>query len=187
MCLARRIKQGIYPGNLLSQLHNLLSSGLNPLLAPQTIATDVILPDPTPNPIHGAISGPSTNSSSERSITGIGSLSGTISLREYEDYGDDVVLLRSSTRLPSLGVPRAKSGSQNEAIGSKFQHLVVNTSQTPYKRSITNNRTPISLVKTGYKLLGHLPGLPWGQPQFRAPPDSPLGDRPTAEHDAMSN
>ncbi|KAI5670669.1 hypothetical protein M9H77_11033 [Catharanthus roseus] len=48
------------------------------------------------------------------------------------------------------------------------------------------NRTPISLVKTGYRLLGYLPGLPWGQPQFRAPPDSPLSDRPTAEHDAMA-
>ncbi|KAI5684007.1 hypothetical protein M9H77_05235 [Catharanthus roseus] len=28
-----------------------------------------------------------------------------------------------------------------------------------------------------YRLLGHLPGLPWDQPQFRAPPDSPLGGR----------
>ncbi|KAI5681973.1 hypothetical protein M9H77_03201 [Catharanthus roseus] len=27
------------------------------------------------------------------------------------------------------------------------------------------------------QLLGHLPGLPWDQPQFRAPPDSPLGGR----------
>ncbi|KAI5655716.1 hypothetical protein M9H77_32903 [Catharanthus roseus] len=51
---------------------------------------------------------------------------------------------------------------------------------------LQNNCTPISLVKTGYRLLGHLPGLPWGQPQFRAPPDSLLGDRPTVEHDAMS-
>ncbi|KAI5675699.1 hypothetical protein M9H77_06649 [Catharanthus roseus] len=170
MCLASCIEQGIYPGNLLSQLHNLLSSGLNPLLAPQTIATDVMLHDPTRNP--------STVSSSERSITGIGSLSGTISLREYEDDDDDVVLLGSSTRVPSLLDP------QNEAIGTEFRHLVVNTSQTPYERSITNNRTPISLVKTGYGLLGHLPGLPWGQSQFRAPPDSPLGDRPTAEYDA---
>ncbi|KAI5677940.1 hypothetical protein M9H77_08890 [Catharanthus roseus] len=31
---------------------------------------------------------------------------------------------------------------QNEAIGTKFQHLVVNTSRTPYERSITNIRTP---------------------------------------------
>ncbi|KAI5663792.1 hypothetical protein M9H77_23115 [Catharanthus roseus] len=61
-----------------------------------------------------------------------------------------------------------------------------NTSQTPYEHSITNNRTPISLDKTGYRLLRHLPGLPWGQPQLRVPPDSPLGNRPTAEHDAMS-
>ncbi|KAI5682534.1 hypothetical protein M9H77_03762 [Catharanthus roseus] len=28
-----------------------------------------------------------------------------------------------------------------------------------------------------YKLLGHLPGLPWDQPQFCTPPDSPLGGR----------
>ncbi|KAI5653150.1 hypothetical protein M9H77_30337 [Catharanthus roseus] len=182
MCLASCIEQGTYQGDLLSQLHNLLSSCLNALLAPQTIATDVMLPDPTLNPIPGAtgaIFGPSTNSSSERSITGIGSLSGTISLREYEDDDDNVVLLGSSTRVPSLLDP------QNEAIGTKFRHLVVNTSKTLYERSITNNRAPISLVKTGYRLLGHLPGLPWGQTQFRSPLDSPLGDRPTAEHDAM--
>ncbi|KAI5669031.1 hypothetical protein M9H77_18884 [Catharanthus roseus] len=65
---------------------------------------------------------------------------------------------------------------QNEVIVITFRHLVVNTSQTPYERSITNNRTPISLLKAGYRLLGHLP----------APPDSLLGDRPTAKHDAMS-
>ncbi|KAI5672398.1 hypothetical protein M9H77_12762 [Catharanthus roseus] len=47
---------------------------------------------------------------------------------------------------------------QNEAIGTKFRHLVVDTSQTPYERSIKNNHTPISLVKIGYRLLGHLPG-----------------------------
>ncbi|KAI5676353.1 hypothetical protein M9H77_07303 [Catharanthus roseus] len=56
----------------------------------------------------GAISGPSTDSSSERSITRIGSLSGTISLREYDDDDDydddDVVLLGSSTRMRSLYV-----------------------------------------------------------------------------------
>ncbi|KAI5653254.1 hypothetical protein M9H77_30441 [Catharanthus roseus] len=75
---------------------------------------------------------------------------------------------------------------QQWGSSDKFRHLVVNTSQTPYERSITNNRTPISLVKIGYRLLGHLPNLPWGQPQFRALPDSPLGDRLTAEHDAMS-
>ncbi|KAI5671842.1 hypothetical protein M9H77_12206 [Catharanthus roseus] len=50
------------------------------------------------------------------------------------------------------------SDPQNEVIGTKFRHLVVNTSQTPYERSITK-------------------GLPWDQPQFRAPPDSPLGGR----------
>ncbi|KAI5664833.1 hypothetical protein M9H77_24156 [Catharanthus roseus] len=86
----------------------------------------------------------------------------------------------------TVGLYGQSPDPQNEAIGTKFRHLVVNTSQTPYERSITNNSTPISLVKTGYRLLGHLPGLPWGQPQFRAPPDSPLGDRPTAEHEAMS-
>ncbi|KAI5664433.1 hypothetical protein M9H77_23756 [Catharanthus roseus] len=32
---------------------------------------------------------------------------------------------------------RTRSGSQNEVSGIKFRHLVVNTSQTPYKRSIT--------------------------------------------------
>ncbi|KAI5675976.1 hypothetical protein M9H77_06926 [Catharanthus roseus] len=85
-----------------------------------------------------------------------------------------------------VGLHGQSSDPQNEAIGTKFRHLVVNTSQTPYERSITNNCTPISLVKTGYRLLGHLAGLPWGQPQLRGPPNSPLGDRPTAEHDVMS-
>ncbi|KAI5661521.1 hypothetical protein M9H77_20844 [Catharanthus roseus] len=85
-----------------------------------------------------------------------------------------------------MGLHRQSPDPQNEAIGTKFWHLVVNTSQTPYERLITNNRTPISLVKIGYRLLGHLPGLPWGQPQFQTLLDSPLGDRPTAEHDAMS-
>ncbi|KAI5656868.1 hypothetical protein M9H77_25661 [Catharanthus roseus] len=85
-----------------------------------------------------------------------------------------------------LGLHGQSPDPQNEVIGIKFQHLVVSTSQTPYERSITNNRTPISLVKTGYRFLGHLQGLPWGQPQFRAPPDSSVGYRPTVEHDAMS-
>ncbi|KAI5667045.1 hypothetical protein M9H77_16898 [Catharanthus roseus] len=86
----------------------------------------------------------------------------------------------------TVGLHGQSPDPQNEAIGTKFRHLIVSTSQTPYERSITNNRTLVSLVKTGYRLLGHLPGLPWGQPQFRAPPDSPLGDCPTVEHDAMS-
>ncbi|KAI5659062.1 hypothetical protein M9H77_27855 [Catharanthus roseus] len=61
--------------------------------------------------------------------------------------------------------PWTRSVSQNE-IGTKFWHLVVNTSQTPYERSITNNCTPISLVKIGYRLLRHLPGL---HKHFKAP------------------
>ncbi|KAI5661444.1 hypothetical protein M9H77_20767 [Catharanthus roseus] len=91
-----------------------------------------------------------------------------------------------SERIKTLGLHGQSLDPQNEAIGTKFRHLVVNTSQTPKECSITNNRTPISVVKTCYRLLGHRPGLSWGQPQFRASPDSPLGDRPTAEHDAMS-
>ncbi|KAI5671224.1 hypothetical protein M9H77_11588 [Catharanthus roseus] len=75
---------------------------------------------------------------------------------------------------------------QNEAIGTKFWHIVVNINQTPYERSITNNRNPYITGQNKLQTPGHLPGLPWGQPQFRAPPDSPLGDRPIAEHDAMS-
>ncbi|KAI5671012.1 hypothetical protein M9H77_11376 [Catharanthus roseus] len=86
----------------------------------------------------------------------------------------------------TVGLHGQSPDPQNETIGIKFRHLIVNTSRTPYERSITNNCTPISLVKIGYRLLGHLLGLPYGQPRFRAPPDSPLSDRPTAEHDAMS-
>ncbi|KAI5650396.1 hypothetical protein M9H77_36401 [Catharanthus roseus] len=70
-------------------------------------------------------------------------------------------------------------GSTDKAIGTKFRHLIVNTSQTPYERSITNNRTPTSLVKTGYRLLRHLPVGPrpqgtttlfkWIHPQSQKP------------------
>ncbi|KAI5675918.1 hypothetical protein M9H77_06868 [Catharanthus roseus] len=67
-------------------------------------SSSIDVPSPIPGAT-GAISGPSTNSSSERSITGIGSLFGTISLREYDDDDDDdVVLLGSSTKVPSLYV-----------------------------------------------------------------------------------
>ncbi|KAI5664804.1 hypothetical protein M9H77_24127 [Catharanthus roseus] len=47
---------------------------------------------------------------------------------------------------------RTKSGSRNEVIGIKFQHLVVKTHTSA---RLPNNRTPISLVKTGYRLLDH--------------------------------
>ncbi|KAI5649122.1 hypothetical protein M9H77_35127 [Catharanthus roseus] len=67
-------------------------------------SSSIDVPGPIPGATTGTISGPSTDSSSERSITGIGSLSGMISLREYEDDDDDVVLLGSSTRVPSLYV-----------------------------------------------------------------------------------
>ncbi|KAI5668424.1 hypothetical protein M9H77_18277 [Catharanthus roseus] len=92
------------------------------------------------------------------------------------------------TRQHSLYVPNLKNMlynrwgsmdkvriSQNEAIETKFRHLVVNTSQTPYDRSITNNRTPISLVKTGYRLLGHLPGTLPPQSMMRCPRKYMLG------------
>ncbi|KAI5682128.1 hypothetical protein M9H77_03356 [Catharanthus roseus] len=69
-------------------------------------SSSIDVPGPIPGAT-GAISGPSTDSSSERSITGIGSLFGMISLREYEDDDDDdVVLLGSSTRVPSFIEPR---------------------------------------------------------------------------------
>ncbi|KAI5659671.1 hypothetical protein M9H77_28464 [Catharanthus roseus] len=45
----------------------------------------------------------------------------------------------------TMGLHRQSPDPQNEAIGTKFLHLVVNTSQRPYERSITNNCTPISL------------------------------------------
>ncbi|KAI5677490.1 hypothetical protein M9H77_08440 [Catharanthus roseus] len=63
-------------------------------------SSSIDVPSPIPGAA-GAISGPSTDSSSERSITGIGSLSEAISLREYDD-DDDVVPLVSSTRVPFL-------------------------------------------------------------------------------------
>ncbi|KAI5671945.1 hypothetical protein M9H77_12309 [Catharanthus roseus] len=39
-------------------------------------------------------------------------------------------------------------------------------------------------LEPSYRLLGHLPSLPWDQPRFRAPPDSPLGGR-TPLHSIM--
>ncbi|KAI5653360.1 hypothetical protein M9H77_30547 [Catharanthus roseus] len=170
-------------------------------------SSSIDVPSPIPGAT-GAISGPSTDSSSERSITRIGYLSGTISLREYKDDDDGVVLLGSSTRMPSLvsnavgKFERIKTHQCSFYAPNLKEHVMQkwgsidkvripktkpseisfgiswsNTSQTTYERSITNNRTPISLVKTGYRLLGHLPGLSWDQPQFRAPPDSLLGVR----------
>ncbi|KAI5658004.1 hypothetical protein M9H77_26797 [Catharanthus roseus] len=38
--------------------------------------------------------------------------------------------------------PRTKFGSQNEVIGTKFRHLIVNASQTPYEPSITKQLHP---------------------------------------------
>ncbi|KAI5652347.1 hypothetical protein M9H77_29534 [Catharanthus roseus] len=66
-------------------------------------SSSIYIPSPIPGTT-GAISGPSTDSSSKISITGIGSLSGTISLKKYDDNDDDddVVMLGSSTRVPSL-------------------------------------------------------------------------------------
>ncbi|KAI5682475.1 hypothetical protein M9H77_03703 [Catharanthus roseus] len=75
---------------------------------------------------------------------------------------------------------------QNEAIGTKFRHLVVkykpnNIRALDYKQQHSNITSQNSLQTPGAPTRSVL-----GQPQFRASPDSPLGDRPTAEHDAMS-
>ncbi|KAI5662535.1 hypothetical protein M9H77_21858 [Catharanthus roseus] len=88
--------------------------------------------------------------------------------------------LSESRHIPQLLQPKFKTYNatvglygqspdpQHEVIGTKFRHLVVNTSQTSYERSITNNRILISLIKTGYRLLGHLPG--WATPsRYYAP------------------
>ncbi|KAI5668195.1 hypothetical protein M9H77_18048 [Catharanthus roseus] len=76
-----------------------------------------------------------------------------------------------------LGLHGQSSDPQNEAIRTKFRHLIVNTSQTPYERLIT--KQPHSHI-TGQNRL-QTPGTPTrsvlDQPQFRAPPDSPLGGR----------
>ncbi|KAI5662382.1 hypothetical protein M9H77_21705 [Catharanthus roseus] len=37
----------------------------------------------------------------------------------------------------TMGLHGQSPNLQNEAIGTKFRHLVVNTSQTPYEHSIT--------------------------------------------------
>ncbi|KAI5677529.1 hypothetical protein M9H77_08479 [Catharanthus roseus] len=49
--------------------------------------------------------------------------------------------------------------------------------QTPYERSITKQPHSHITGQNRLQTLGHLLGLPWDQPQFRAPPDSPLGGR----------
>ncbi|KAI5682827.1 hypothetical protein M9H77_04055 [Catharanthus roseus] len=52
--------------------------------------------------------------------------------------------------------PRIRFGSRNEVIRLKFRHLIVNTSQTPYKRLIT--KQPHSHI-TGQNRL-QTPGAP---------------------------
>ncbi|KAI5666564.1 hypothetical protein M9H77_16417 [Catharanthus roseus] len=89
-----------------------------------------------PSPIRGAtgaISGPSTDSSSERSLTGIGSLSGTISLRKYEDDDDDIVLLGSSTMVPSL---LSKNQRFKPSIDPRYSDTACDT-PNPATRSTT--------------------------------------------------
>ncbi|KAI5648711.1 hypothetical protein M9H77_34716 [Catharanthus roseus] len=60
----------------------------------------------------------------------------------YPYKGEDLLTYNAT-----VGLHGQSPDPQNEAIGTKFRHLVVNTSQTLYEHSITNNRTPISLVK----------------------------------------
>ncbi|KAI5660998.1 hypothetical protein M9H77_20321 [Catharanthus roseus] len=54
--------------------------------------------------------------------------------------------------------PRTRSGSQNEVIGTKFRHLVVNTSQTLYECSITKQPHSHITGQNRLKNPGHLPG-----------------------------
>ncbi|KAI5663320.1 hypothetical protein M9H77_22643 [Catharanthus roseus] len=52
--------------------------------------------------------------------------------------------------------PWTKFESQNEVIGTKFWHLLVNTSQTPDEHSISIiTDLPKSIAKPGYRFLGH--------------------------------
>ncbi|KAI5659765.1 hypothetical protein M9H77_28558 [Catharanthus roseus] len=83
-----------------------------------------------------------------------------------------------------VGLHRQSPDPRNEAIGTKFRHLVVkyqpnNIRALDYKQPHSHNTRQNRLQTPGAptRLLGHLPGLPWNQPQCRAPPDSPLGDR----------
>ncbi|KAI5682845.1 hypothetical protein M9H77_04073 [Catharanthus roseus] len=56
--------------------------------------------------------------------------------------------------------PQTRFGSQNEVIRIKSRHLVVNPAKHHTSAQLPNNRTPISLVKTSYRLLGYLPEKP---------------------------
>ncbi|KAI5682006.1 hypothetical protein M9H77_03234 [Catharanthus roseus] len=84
---------------------------------------------------------------------------------------------KSKTCNATVGLHRQSPDPQNEAIGTKFLHLVVNTSQTPYERSITKQLHSHITGQNRLQTPGHLPGLPWDQPRCRAPPDFPLGGR----------
>ncbi|KAI5649646.1 hypothetical protein M9H77_35651 [Catharanthus roseus] len=67
--------------------------------------------------------------------------------------------------------PDPKTRSSKTSPASRSQY-----SPTPYERSITKQPLSPNLVKTsGYKLLGHLPGLSWDKPRCRVPLDSSLG------------
>ncbi|KAI5676197.1 hypothetical protein M9H77_07147 [Catharanthus roseus] len=59
---------------------------------------------------------------------------------------------------------RTKSTSQNEVIGTKFRHLVVKTSQTPYGHSIT--KQPHSHITDSWGTYQVCPGTNLGFEPF---------------------
>ncbi|KAI5682064.1 hypothetical protein M9H77_03292 [Catharanthus roseus] len=78
------------------------------------------------------------------------------------------------------------SDTKIEILYKQLEYMRATQKHMSFRRDSNQNSMPKTSAVYCYKFLGHLPGLPWGQPQFQPPPDSPLGDRPTAEHDAMS-
>ncbi|KAI5681357.1 hypothetical protein M9H77_02584 [Catharanthus roseus] len=76
-----------------------------------------------------------------------------------------------------LGLYGQSPDPQNEAIGTKFRHLVVNTIQTPYERSITKQPHSHITGQNRLQTLGAPTRSALDQPQFRAPLDSQLSGR----------
>ncbi|KAI5663891.1 hypothetical protein M9H77_23214 [Catharanthus roseus] len=72
-------------------------------------------------------------------------------------------------------IPQRGHQNQIPASGSQYQQNIIRALVT---------KQPHSHI-TGQNIRLQIPGaptsLPWDQPQFRAPPYSPLGGRPTAE------
>ncbi|KAI5654805.1 hypothetical protein M9H77_31992 [Catharanthus roseus] len=89
----------------------------------------------------------------------------------------------------TVGLYGQSSNPQNEAIGTKFRHLVVNISQTPYERSITKQLHSYIIGQNRLQTLG-APTRPIGPHPPRSTPlfkwiHSPESESSTPSKEAL--